>query len=105
MEINNASMIAEMQQLAVESQPGALQPTVNTSQADFESLLGNAIDHVNGLQKQSSSLATRLELGDSSVTLSETMIAKEKAGVAFEATVQVRNKLVEAYKEIMSMPV
>jgi flagellar hook-basal body complex protein FliE len=33
------------------------------------------------------------------------MIASQKAGIAFEATVQVRNKLVEAYKSIMSMPV
>lgn len=44
-------------------------------------------------------------MGDSTVTLSDTVIAREKSGVAFEATVQVRNKLVEAYKEIMSMPV
>ena len=45
-------------------------------------------------------------MGDTTVTLSDTVIAREKASVAFEATVQVRNKkLVEAYKEIMSMPV
>jgi len=39
------------------------------------------------------------------VTLAEAVIAGNKAGIAFEATVQVRNKLVEAYKQIMSMPV
>jgi flagellar hook-basal body complex protein FliE len=33
------------------------------------------------------------------------MVAKEKSGIAFEATIQVRNKVLEAYKQIMSMPV
>jgi flagellar hook-basal body complex protein FliE len=33
------------------------------------------------------------------------MVAKEKAGIAFEATIQVRNKVLDAYKQIMSMPV
>ncbi|MGL4713172.1 MAG: flagellar hook-basal body complex protein FliE, partial [Shewanella sp.] len=64
-----------------------------------------AVGNVSGLQSASSNLATRLEMGDTTVSLSDTVIAREKASVAFEATVQVRNKLVEAYKEIMSMPV
>ena len=42
---------------------------------------------------------------DRSVSLAEAMIASQKSSVAFEATVQVRNKLVESYKEIMNMPV
>ena len=45
------------------------------------------------------------EMGDRSVTLADTMVASAKAGIAFDATVQVRNKFVEAYKEIMNMPV
>jgi flagellar hook-basal body complex protein FliE len=44
-------------------------------------------------------------MGDRSVTLADTMIASSKAGIALDATIQVRNKFVEAYKEIMSMPV
>jgi flagellar hook-basal body complex protein FliE len=44
-------------------------------------------------------------MGDRSVSLAEAMIASQKSSVAFEATVQVRNKLVESYKEIMNMPV
>ena len=67
--------------------------------------MSQAVGTVNELQQNSSNLATRLDMGDTTVTLSDTVIAREKAGVAFEATVQVRNKLVEAYKEIMSMPV
>jgi flagellar hook-basal body complex protein FliE len=68
-------------------------------------LLSSAINNVNDIQQNAGQLKTALETGDRSVTLAETMIASQKAGIAFEATVQVRNKLVEAYKSIMSMPV
>jgi flagellar hook-basal body complex protein FliE len=44
-------------------------------------------------------------MGDPNVSLAEVMIAKQKAGIAFEATIQVRNKLLGAYKEIMAMQV
>jgi flagellar hook-basal body complex protein FliE len=44
-------------------------------------------------------------MGDNSLSLAEVMLTKEKAGIAFEATVQVRNKVLEAYKQIMNMPV
>jgi flagellar hook-basal body complex protein FliE len=43
--------------------------------------------------------------GDPGVSLAEVMIAKQKASIAFEATIAVRNTLLSAYKEIMSMPV
>ncbi|MEC9319909.1 MAG: flagellar hook-basal body complex protein FliE, partial [Pseudomonadota bacterium] len=77
----------------------------NSANADFSNLLKMAVDNVNELQQTSGDLKTRMELGDPSVTLEQTMIASQKASIAFEATVQVRNKMVEAYKEIMSMPV
>lgn len=77
----------------------------NTSGVDFGNLLKQAIDNVNGLQADSKAKATAFEMGDRSVSLGDVMIASQKSSVAFEATVQVRNKLMEAYKEIMSMPV
>ena len=77
----------------------------NSANADFSNLLKMAVDNVNELQQTSGDLKTRMELGDPNVTLEQTMIASQKASIAFEATVQVRNKMVEAYKEIMSMPV
>ena len=45
------------------------------------------------------------EMGDPNVTLPEVMIAKSKAGLAFEGMVQVRNKMIDAYQEIMRMQV
>ncbi|UJF21303.1 flagellar hook-basal body complex protein FliE [Shewanella sp. OMA3-2] len=117
MQINANPLLQEMQSLRGEIAPSSrsnmgsgispnlIQQVNNTSGSDFGQLLSQAVGHVSGLQQSSSSLATRLDMGDSTVTLSDTVIAREKSGVAFEATVQVRNKLVEAYKEIMSMPV
>ncbi|MCV6002878.1 flagellar hook-basal body complex protein FliE, partial [Escherichia coli] len=55
--------------------------------------------------KSSGDLQTRFDRGDADVSLSDVMIARNKSSVAFEATVQIRNKLVEAYKDLMNMPV
>lgn len=73
--------------------------------SDFSQLLGDALSHVNALQADSSAKQTRFDMGDHSLSLSDVMIARNKASVSFEATVQVRNKLVEAYQELMRMTV
>ncbi len=95
----------EMQQMAIEAKslekPASGQDVSN----NFGELLSSAIKQVNTLQKTSSELATRFDQGDRSVSLSDVMIARNKSGVAFDATIQTRNKLVEAYKELMNMPV
>lgn len=107
---NMQSMIAKTQMQT----PGIDSPSMGgietravnqASSSDFASMLKNAVDNVNGLQKQSKSLQTAVEMGDRSVSISDAMIASQKSSVAFQATVEVRNKFVEAYKEIMSMPV
>ncbi|MFT4711897.1 MAG: flagellar hook-basal body complex protein FliE [Candidatus Azotimanducaceae bacterium] len=71
----------------------------------FSSMMTNALDSVNELQQESGRLSNALELGDESVTLTQTMIASQKASVAFQAVSQVRNKLVDAYEKIMNMPI
>ncbi|MCL1124362.1 flagellar hook-basal body complex protein FliE [Shewanella surugensis] len=93
-----------------EMEKGSIMPAIsqqvqNTAGSDFGDLLSQAIGNVNSLQSNAGQMSQKLDMGDSSVTLSDTVIAREKASVVFEATVQVRNKLVDAYKEIMSMPV
>ena len=50
-------------------------------------------------------MQTAFDMGDPNLSLADVMIAKEKSGIAFEATMQVRNKVLEAYKTIMNMPV
>ncbi|HCM48545.1 MAG TPA: flagellar hook-basal body complex protein FliE [Colwellia sp.] len=78
---------------------------INESTSNFGDMLTNALKGVNELQQESGDKKRAFEMGDSNVTLAEVMIASSKSGIALDATVQIRNKFVEAYKEIMSMPV
>ncbi|EPE37899.1 flagellar hook-basal body complex protein [Candidatus Photodesmus katoptron] len=71
----------------------------------FNDMLTKAINDVNTFQKDSSNLQMRFDYGDNNVSLSDVMIARNKASVTFEATIQIRNKIVEAYKELINMPV
>lgn len=75
------------------------------SRVEFQTLLTQAVDQVNSVQKESGQLAEAFQMGDPNVTLSQVVIASEKAGLAFEAMTEVRNRLVKAYEDIMNMPI
>jgi len=107
MKIPANSIFQEMQSMAIEAGTKTQNtlPIKGTSNAEFGDLLKSAIDNVAGLQMDAKEKITAVEMGDRRVSLAEAMIASQKSSVAFEATVQVRNKLVEAYKDIMNMPV
>ncbi|BBA32920.1 flagellar hook-basal body complex protein fliE [Methylocaldum marinum] len=72
--------------------------------ADFSAMLKDSIDKVNETQQQANKLAEAFESGATDASLSEVMISLQKASLSFQAMVQVRNKLVEAYKDVMNMP-
>ena len=70
----------------------------------FGAALQGALEQVSAVQKQSSTLAEAYEKGE--VTdIAKVMLARQEAGIAFEATLQVRNRLLSAYSEIMRMGV
>lgn len=71
----------------------------------FSEMLGQAVNKVNDTQQASTKLAEAFEMGQSGVDLTDVMIASQKASVSFQALTQVRNKLVQAYQDIMQMPV
>ncbi|WNW11139.1 flagellar hook-basal body complex protein FliE [Pseudomonas sp. DTU_2021_1001937_2_SI_NGA_ILE_001] len=73
--------------------------------SNFADLLGEAINKVADTQAASSQLANAFEMGKSGVDLTDVMISSQKASVSFQALTQVRNKLVQAYQDIMQMPV
>ena len=75
------------------------------SKVSFSDALKNSLEQVSNSQKTAEDLGNRFAMGDDSVSLSDTMIAMQKSTIAFQATVQVRNKLVSAYHEIMNMQV
>ncbi len=76
-----------------------------TPAPDFSALLQSSVDGVNQTQMQAGKLAAAFERGDKNVNVTEVMVALQKADVSFQAMVEVRNKLVEAYQEVMRMPV
>jgi len=74
-------------------------------QTGFGELLKRSIDAVNDTQQEANAMRTAFEQGDERLDLAEVMIAMQKSSVSFQAMVEVRNKLVEAYKDIKNMPV
>jgi len=81
--------------------PAATGPAKPTSFADT---LQDALKDVNAGQNKASALSESYERGET-VDIAKVMLARQQASVGFEATLQVRNKLLSAYKDIMSMPV
>ena len=99
------SLLAQMRVAAAAAglrEPGqAAQP----GKVDFSNVLKSSLDGVAQAQAKSEALQKAFVLGDDRVSLSDTMIAMQKASINFQATVQVRNKFVQAYNDIMNMQV
>jgi flagellar hook-basal body complex protein FliE len=72
--------------------------------SDFTSYLKDALGEVNNLQQKADQAIQQL-VGEGKGDLQETMIAMEKADVSFRLMMQIRNKVLEAYQEIMRMQV
>lgn len=76
-----------------------------SSQVSFSDALKASLEQVNNSQLKAEQLGKSFAMGDDRVSLSDVMVEGQKASIAFQATVQVRNKLVSAYQDIMNMPV
>jgi flagellar hook-basal body complex protein FliE len=70
----------------------------------FAKLLKQGLDSVNQVQNKATTLATQFERGVPGVELPQVMLEMQKANVSFRALAEVRNKFVDAYREIMNMP-
>jgi flagellar hook-basal body complex protein FliE len=70
----------------------------------FANLLKKGIDGVNATQAKAADMATKFERGVPGVELPQVMLEMQKASVSFRALTEVRNKFVEAYREVMNMP-
>jgi flagellar hook-basal body complex protein FliE len=77
----------------------------STGKVNFSDALKASINQVNKVQVDAEQLGKSFAMGDDSVSLSDVMIAGQKANISFQTTVQVRNKLVSAYHDIMNMQV
>jgi flagellar hook-basal body complex protein FliE len=101
-DIRIAPALEQIRNLSVAA--GSKVPEVPSEGMDFSSLLKQAIENVNEKQQISGQMKAAFESGDKTVNLAEAMVASQKADVSFKAMLQVRNKLVEAYKDVMNMP-
>ena len=70
----------------------------------FTDTLRGAVQGVNDAQQKSGALARAFELGEPGADLARVMVASQQSQVAFRATVEVRNRLVQAYQDVMNMP-
>lgn len=121
MQINQATqtdinaVLAQMRALRAEAQAGVKenlavgpqQDVANpaaTRQANFGAMFKGALDHVNTLQKTSSASANDFLSGKSD-DLVKVMVDSQKSSLGFQAAVQVRNRVVSAYQDIMNMPI
>ncbi len=84
---------------AAEGGPGGL------AKVNFADALKDSLSEVSAAQKSAGDMGKRFTMGDDSVSLSEVMVSMQKASIGFQATIQVRNKLVSAYQEMMNMQV
>jgi len=108
MEVSNANQLLQQMQ-AMARQAGLPESTTAASttaaSGEFGNALRQSIRAVNTQQKKSAALSEAFEREDPRVDLAQVMIEGQKSKLAFEALLQVRNRLVTAYQDIMRMPV
>jgi flagellar hook-basal body complex protein FliE len=102
-EINQ--VLAQMRLVKAQAMDAGGLAVEQTPESGFGAMLKRSIDAVNATQQEANAMRTAFEQGDKSLDLAEVMIAMQKSSVSFQAMVEVRNKLVEAYKDIKNMPV
>ncbi|WP_025132280.1 flagellar hook-basal body complex protein FliE [Pseudomonas sp. PH1b] len=103
-EFNRLMLDMRAMQMDAMSQPKSA-AVAEVSGSSFADMLGQAVNKVSDTQQASNQLSSAFEIGKSGVDLTDVMIASQKASVSFQALTQVRNKLVQAYQDIMQMPV
>lgn len=84
---------------------GKSAPAGEAGAADFAGMLQSAVEGVNTVQQDADKLAQAFQLGQPDANIQDVMVSLQKANLSFQTMVQVRNKLVSAYQDIMNMQV
>jgi flagellar hook-basal body complex protein FliE len=111
---NIASMLATLKNTQAQAQQGTavngqqpnygLNQIQQTDKPSFMDAVRGAVENVNQTQQASRSLQNAFERGED-VPLTDVVLGMQKSSLAFEATLQVRNKVLKAYEDILNMPV
>ena len=101
-DMNVNMVLAQMREMSLQAASSPIQETGGNT--DFAALLQQSIASVNKTDERAGKMAEAFETGAANTSLADVMVATQKASVSFQAMLQVRNKLVEAYKDVMNMP-
>jgi len=109
------SMVAQLRSMATQAQDvrsgsslagvSSTGASAGTGPVNFGDVLKATLDRVDAQQQMAEKLGTQFTMGDDTVNISDVMIAGQKANISLQTAVQVRNRLVSAYQNIMSMTV
>lgn len=107
--IDTTSLLQQLQSMAQDagipsSRPSRAELVPPERGVEFSKLLESSLETVNNRSADVRELQQSFEAGNPNIELADVMIAAQKARISFEAMTQVRNKMVSAYREIMSMP-
>ena len=109
-QIDTQSLMLQMRSLAAQAEAKPVDPVAGIEQSGqaeagkFADLLAKSVDSVTAEQHKAGDMKKAFEKGDPEMELSEVMLQVQKASLSFQAMTQVRNKLVEAYKTVINMP-
>ena len=105
---NIESVLTQIRAYQAEAADGANQPDIGLVENDkstrFTDTIKGALSEVNETQSTSKAIRNAYERGED-VPLTDVVMSLQKSSLAFEATLQIRNKVLKAYEEIMNMPV
>ena len=100
---NVLNQIRALQDVVHQRTPKAAESA--TPGGQFAQVLRTSLEQVNQAQTRANGLAREFESGTAGVNLQDVMISMQKANISFQTVVQVRNRVVAAYQDIMNMPV
>lgn len=99
------AVLGQMRALRAQLEQGTATVKPAADGDSFGAVLGQFVQLVNQAQTGAQELAARFDAGDEKVTLAQAVVASQKASVSFQAAVQVRNKLLAAYQDVMNMQI
>ncbi len=104
-DINPTQLISQLRSMAAAAGGAQAEGAAGAGGPDFSDMLSRAINNVNDSQQESAALKESFQRGDEGVDISRVMIASQKASIEFQLMMQVRNRLVSAYQDIMNMQI
>lgn len=98
------SVLQQMRATALQEDFAPTTPAASVETGGFAAELKRSLDNISGAQTQAYGQAEAFELGKPGIALNDVMVDLQKANVAFQTGLQVRNRLVTAYQEVMNLP-